>query len=867
MSTSLTLSTPQDFPIFPYNPPYSIQTDLMRHLYAAIEARNLAIVESPTGTGKTLSLLSSTLTWLDDDRDRARKGQLDELARATDDPSTPSWVLAQTVDRLRRNLEADEAEYEARLAEARKREAAQRKMAAGRVRKRRKVNPAEDAANSEDSDDAFLPESDSESDSRAGRKVPDFLKATLARELKEAETDDKHCVKIYYASRTHSQLAQVVPELRKLRRHNATSSIHSTSTKSTEPPITSKRILEVPEEHAEDRQTRVAPLASRKQLCLNEDLKKRIAARGGDLDEACRDLLSAGPDKRCSYLPRSDDPLDNRMNELRDQILASPKDIEDLVVAGDAAHTCPYFASRAAISQAEVVTLPYNLLLAHNAREALGIDLKDHVVVIDEAHNLLSTLLSLSTVSLPQHTLTTCIDQLSAYAARFKTRLSATHKVHLTRLVKLLSSLHSAMLEWDGRGLGSVLRVDEMLAGVGGGVEGVNVLEIREYLRKSKLAKKIMNYSKSAADKQSKNKKVSGTKESTSTPGTPPLYVVQEFIAALSEATDDGRIIFTAARDGQSAEIKYQSLNPSPTFRPVVDAARAVILAGGTMSPMSDFTAQLFSHVPANKLALFSCSHIIPPSNLLTLAISRGPRSGELTFKHANTHDPAPMIELGYVLQNFARLVPGGLVVFLPSYKVLNQAVKVWTEKGVLDGLSKKKKIFQEPATTAEVPSVLASYASEIRSNGGALLLAVVGAKLSEGLNFSDDLARMVVVVGLPYANLASPELQERLKHADRILNSSGSSSSQAVASGKIQFGAAGRELYENMCMNAVNQSIGRAIRHKGDWATLVLIDSRYQSEKIAKKLPGWIGKTLVSPATFGQAVKATSQFVSGKKL
>jgi type I site-specific restriction-modification system R (restriction) subunit len=35
----------------------------------------------------------------------------------------------------------------------------------------------------------------------------------------------------------------------------------------------------------------------------------------------------------------------------------------------------------------KLVTLPYNLLLQKSAREALGIDLKNQIVLIDEAHS------------------------------------------------------------------------------------------------------------------------------------------------------------------------------------------------------------------------------------------------------------------------------------------------------------------------------------------------------------------------------------------------------------------------------------------------------------------------------------------------
>ncbi len=87
---------------------------------------------------------------------------------------------------------------------------------------------------------------------------------------------------------------------------------------------------------------------------------------------------------------------------------------------------------------------------------------------------------------------------------------------------------------------------------------------------------------------------------------------------------------------------------------------------------------------------------------------------------------------------------------------------------------------------------------------GGSLLFAVVGAKLSEGLNFTDDLARAVIIVGLPFANLASVELRERMAYVNRLEQKRERKSEKGHG-----VKDAGTELYENMCMNAVNQSIG----------------------------------------------------------
>ena len=49
MEVTLRLETPALFLAFPYDP-YDIQIDLMKALYTAIEEKQVAIMESPTGT-------------------------------------------------------------------------------------------------------------------------------------------------------------------------------------------------------------------------------------------------------------------------------------------------------------------------------------------------------------------------------------------------------------------------------------------------------------------------------------------------------------------------------------------------------------------------------------------------------------------------------------------------------------------------------------------------------------------------------------------------------------------------------------------------------------------------------------------------
>ncbi|KAJ1487924.1 helicase C-terminal domain-containing protein [Baffinella frigidus] len=55
-------------------------------------------------------------------------------------------------------------------------------------------------------------------------------------------------------------------------------------------------------------------------------------------------------------------------------------------------------------------------------------------------------------------------------------------------------------------------------------------------------------------------------------------------------------------------------------------------------------------------------------------------------------------------------------------------------------------------------------------------------------------------------------------------------------AGGKADGVKAGQEFYQNMCMKAVNQCVGRAIRHVGDYAAIILVDTRYKSPAVRCK-------------------------------
>lgn len=804
----------------PYQP-YDIQLGFMSHVYRCIEDKKVGIFESPTGTGKSLSLICGALTWL---RDHERQ-RLDATLKADGKNDPDDWLARAEASVRRRELLLAREELERKLTALRQEEVRQKQKRLDSRFSKKARTVEQSAQENPPNDDEFMVEdyaSDEDDKVVAQSNGTDTgfsssTQALLDRLQKPTKEDgdepEEERLKIIYCSRTHSQLTQFVSELRRVKPPTSIPSGVEDSTPSTD--------LEEGVKHL--------ALGSRKNLCINPEVARLSSTAA--INERCLELQKPGTakDKKCPFLPSKDDK--QRVESFRDKAIAQIRDIEDLAHLGKRMDLCPYYASRAAITSAEILTLPYPLLLQKSAREALGVSVKDNIVIIDEAHNLTDAIADTFSVSLRLSQLDHAVQQVTAYALRFKNRLKGKNRVYVTQAIRLLNSLIDCL-----RGVAEKLRSSEGIVTAiqlmsGKGVDQIRPHKLLRYLHESKLCHKVESYAEvqKNADAGDQGKGV--------------LMLFQNFLSVLMNPDDEGR--FFVERQNSDIAVRYTLLDPKEHFREIVEDARAVILAGGTMSPMSDYSDYLFPYLEEERLETFSFGHVIPSTRLFAQPVVRGPSNVEFDFTFGKRSSEEMILQLGGLISQTCKIVPDGVVVFFPSYDYLSQAVAVWQRlplAGPLMGsLGGTKVTFQE-GKGVSVDELLREYASAVDSGKGALLLSVVGGKLSEGINFSDKLGRAVIAVGLPFPNANGAEWKAKMQHIE------GLRFQQCKRAGvlpptqwQVEAKKASRDYYENACMRAVNQSIGRVIRHRNDYAAILMVDRRFATDRIRQKLPGWI--------------------------
>lgn len=160
----------------------------------------------------------------------------------------------------------------------------------------------------------------------------------IPKSASKEQTEDEELeeLKIFFCSRTHSQLSQFVGELRRVKLPSAYPADDDQSKTTAYP----------------DEEIKHVPLASRKNLCINDkvaSLKHPTA-----INERCLELQEpkTPAEKRCKYLPTKQDEALNL--DFRQYALARVRDIEDLGALGKRIGVCPYYAARSVIGPSEV---------------------------------------------------------------------------------------------------------------------------------------------------------------------------------------------------------------------------------------------------------------------------------------------------------------------------------------------------------------------------------------------------------------------------------------------------------------------------------------------------------------------------------
>ncbi|KAL6568135.1 Regulator of telomere elongation helicase 1 [Orobanche hederae] len=623
---------------------------------------------------------------------------------------------------------------------------------------------------------------------------------------------------IIYTSRTHSQIRQVVQELKR-------------SNYRSEP--------------------KMVVLGSREQLCIHDQVS---LLRGKAQTNACHAICKKRTKQYCGHFSRVTEFVKKNPGIGND-----PIDIEDLVNIGRSSGPCPYYLSREIHKDVDILFAPYNYLIDRGNRKSLKLDWNNCILIFDEAHNLEGLCADAASFDLPSGLLTACISEAQKCIDLSVTRreLSCDKSCNPDNF----AILRALLLKLEKR----ISEVPIVSKESGFTKSGPYIYELLSELNiTQKTANMLIDIVEKACTLLEEDGSESGGSHKTS--GT---------ICRLESMGEIFRLIF---RDNSNAHAQYYRVHVQEVEASSADAFKgrtsrtlswwcfnpgiameefsrlgvgSIILTSGTLSPMDSFAEELKLEFPIR----LENPHVISDNQIWAGITPVGPSGYSFNSSYRSRGSIEYKLELGNAIVNFARIVPDGLLVFFPSYYLLDQCISCWKTTGqqnlptsttIWERICKHKLPVVEPRQSSLFLLAIEDYMTKLKetSSSGAIFFAVCRGKVSEGLDFADHAGRAVIVTGLPFATMTDPK-HSRIPSAIFVLLILTSYSAlvlcvrlkreyldQHAQSHKIgiksQQGLTGEEWYTQQASRAVNQAVGRVIRHQHDYGAIIFCDERF---------------------------------------
>jgi len=268
--------------------------------------------------------------------------------------------------------------------------------------------------------------------------------------------------------------------------------------------------------------------------------------------------------------------------------------------------------------------------------------------------------------------------------------------------------------------------------------------------------------------------------------------------------------------------LEVRSFDGRDIVDPVLKEARGTILMSGFLSPPAVYRDLMLYNPNNTRLREFDSP--FPKNNRLILAA----KNVSSEFKKRTD----PMLEewKDYV-EAISNASQGNLAVFFTSYGLMHKVAPL-----IKTG---RRTIIEEQKTKRN------DVIEKLRSSSNNILYGVMGAKLSEGMDYPGNVLKCVVAMGLPYATWDA--YQESL--VDYL---------------EQQFPGNGRNYaYLTPAILRLVQTCGRVHRSSEDRGCIVILDERITQPHIKRQLPSYYQKEMITVESPSDCAERIESFVA----
>jgi DNA excision repair protein ERCC-2 len=523
----------------------------------------------------------------------------------------------------------------------------------------------------------------------------------------------------------------------------------------------------------------------------------------------------------------------SRRADLRKKLLDEPQHVDWTVKYGRARKICPWASARLAAGHADILVCDYNHVFVENVREsslpAMGIELENSILIVDEAHNLPDRIRSGLERRITDQVFRRALDNIAEYKGNLQRRddsLDIGESNELLRardLEKQIIALQEPMAKWFERlksennsTKGDDLRIssNELLDVISKSTQGVlDENESTEITRVSDLIDRLFSV-------------VIDEEEDTEDEEQNDCTRIAEILEICIRYRNSPAFALVFDHSLEQPRLTSHLLDPSLVGEEIFETCRGAILMSGTLFPPEMYSEVL--GVPSKKSSCRIYSSDFPIANRPVLI------ANDVTSKF--TERETSMSLIGEHVRAVIENTKGNVAIFAPSYSMLERVHSDFENLG----WSSKRIIKEEQRMSKRRVEGMISTLYEQKDMGGVAIFGVLNGKLSEGVDYSDNILDALVCIGLP---MAPPSAKQ-----DALME---------YFTDKFDRSRAWKYVSLQPAVNSVLQALGRPIRKKEDRAIIVLLEKRMLERRVSDCMPKMMKIQTSKPSRTAERVRS----------